>query len=75
MSDHIDDKELEELNEIYRRKMESQKSHEPKKTKHEKPVRAAKSEDTHSVKATKGKKNSRKHKADQSKARKTRQGG
>ena len=31
MSDHIDDKELEELNEIYRRKMESQKSHEPKK--------------------------------------------
>ena len=58
MSDHIDDKELEELNEIYRRKMESQKSHEPKKAKHEKPVRAAKSEDTHSVKATKGKKNS-----------------
>lgn len=56
MSDHIDDKELEELNEIYRRKMESQKSHEPKKAKHEKPVRAAKSEDTHSVKATKGKK-------------------
>ena len=56
MSDHINDKELEELNEIYRRKMESQKSHEPKKAKHEKPVRAAKSEDTHSVKATKGKK-------------------
>ena len=56
MSDHIDDKELEELNEIYRRKMESQKSHEPKKAKHEKPVRAAKSEDTHSVKAPKGKK-------------------
>ena len=59
MSDHIDDKELEELNEIYRRKMESQKSHEPKKAKHEKPVRAAKSEDTHSVKATKGKINMR----------------
>ena len=58
MSDHIDDKELEELNEIYRRKMESQKSHEPKKAKHEKPVRAAKSEDTHSVKAPKGKKSS-----------------
>lgn len=48
MSDHIDDKELEELNEIYRRKMESQKSHEPKKVKHEKPVKAEKNEDTHS---------------------------
>lgn len=74
MSDHIDDKELEELNEIYRRKMESQKSHEPKKAKHEKPVRAAKSEDTHSVKATERPKKLRKHKADQSKARKTGQG-
>lgn len=52
MSDHIDDKELEELNEIYRRKMESQKSHEPKKVKHEKPVKAVKNEDTHSGKSS-----------------------
>ena len=52
MSDHIDDKELEELNEIYRRKMESQKSHEPKKVKHEKPVKTVKNEDTHSGKSS-----------------------
>ncbi len=50
MADYIDDKELEELNEIYRRKMETQKNHEPKKAKHEK---AEKSEKTHSEKAVK----------------------
>ena len=44
MSDHIDDKELEELNEIYRRKMEAQKSHESKKAKHEKSDKIVKNE-------------------------------
>lgn len=56
MSDHIDDKELEELNEIYRRKMEAQKSHEPKKAKHDKPARDVKSENTHSEKSLNDKK-------------------
>lgn len=56
MSDHIDDKELEELNEIYRRKMEAQKSHEPKKAKHDKPAKYVKSENTHSEKGLKDKK-------------------
>lgn len=50
MSDHIDDKELEELNEIYRRKMEAQKSHESKKAKHEKSDKIVKNENTHSEK-------------------------
>ena len=50
MADHIDDKELEELNEIYRRKMEAQKTSEPKKNKRDKAVKPAKSEDTHSRK-------------------------
>ena len=53
LADHIDDKELEELNEIYRRKMEAQKTSEPKKNKHDKAVKPAKSEDTHSVKKEK----------------------
>lgn len=53
MADHIDDKELEELNEIYRRKMAAQKGSEPKKAKHEKTV---KSENTHSVKGEKSEK-------------------
>lgn len=56
MSDHIDDKELEELNEIYRRKMEAQKSHESKKTKHEKSDKIVKNENTHSEKSLNGKK-------------------
>ena len=56
MSDHIDDKELEELNEIYRRKMEAQKSHEPKKAKHDKPAKDVKSENTHSEKGLNDKK-------------------
>lgn len=56
MSDHIDDKELEELNEIYRRKMEAQKSHESKKAKHEKSDKIVKSENTHSEKGLKDKK-------------------
>lgn len=56
MSDHIDDKELEELNEIYRRKMEAQKSHEPKKAKHDKPAKDVKSKNTHSEKGLNDKK-------------------
>lgn len=56
MSDHIDDKELEELNEIYRRKMEAQKSHESKKAKHEKSDKIAKNENTHSEKSLNDKK-------------------
>lgn len=56
MSDHIDDKELEELNEIYRRKMEAQKSHESKKTKHEKSDKIVKNENTHSEKSLNDKK-------------------
>lgn len=56
MSDHIDDKELEELNEIYRRKMEAQKSHEPKKAKHEKSDKIVKNENTHSEKGLNDKK-------------------
>ena len=56
MSDHIDDKELEELNEIYRRKMEAQKSHESKKAKHEKSNKIVKNENTHSEKGLKDKK-------------------
>lgn len=56
MSDHIDDKELEELNEIYRRKMEAQKSHESKKAKHDKPAKDVKSENTHSEKGLNDKK-------------------
>ena len=56
MSDHIDDKELEELNEIYRRKMESQKSHESKKAKHEKSDKIVKNENTHSEKGLNDKK-------------------
>lgn len=53
MADHIDDKELEELNEIYRRKMEAQKSHETKKAKQEKSAKSVNSEKTHSVKSDK----------------------
>ena len=53
LADHIDDKELEELNEIYRRKMEAQKTSEPKKNKRDKAVKPAKSEDTHSAKKEK----------------------
>lgn len=56
MSDHIDDKELEELNEIYRRKMEAQKSHESKKAKHEKSDKIVKNENTHSEKSLNDKK-------------------
>lgn len=56
MSDHIDDKELEELNEIYRRKMEAQKSHESKKAKHEKSDKIVKNENTHSEKGLNDKK-------------------
>lgn len=56
MSDHIDDKELEELNEIYRRKMEAQKSHESKKAKHEKSDKIIKNENTHSEKGLNDKK-------------------
>ena len=56
MSDHIDDKELEELNEIYRRKMEAQKSHESKKAKHEKSDKIVKNENTHSEKGFNDKK-------------------
>lgn len=56
MSDHIDDKELEELNEIYRRKMEAQKSHESKKSKHEKSDKIVKNENTHSEKGLNDKK-------------------
>ena len=56
MSDHIDDKELEELNEIYRRKMEAQKSHESKKAKHEKSDKIVKNENTHSEKGLNNKK-------------------
>lgn len=56
MSDHIDDKELEELNEIYRRKMEAQKSHESKKAKHEKSDKIVKIENTHSEKSLNDKK-------------------
>lgn len=56
MSDHIDDKELEELNEIYRRKMEAQKSHESKKAKHEKSDKIVKNENTHSEKGLNEKK-------------------
>lgn len=56
MSDHIDDKELEELNEIYRRKMEAKKSHESKKAKHEKSDKIVKNENTHSEKGLNDKK-------------------
>lgn len=56
MSDHIDDKELEELNEIYRRKMEAQKNHESKKAKHEKSDKIVKNENTHSEKSLNDKK-------------------
>lgn len=56
MSDHIDDKELEELNEIYRRKMEAQKSHESKKAKHEKSDKIVKNENAHSEKGLNNKK-------------------
>lgn len=56
MSDHINDKELEELNEIYRRKMEAQKSHESKKAKHEKSDKIVKNENTHSEKSLNDKK-------------------
>ncbi len=56
MSDHINDKELEELNEIYRRKMEALKSHESKKAKHEKSDKIVKNENTHSEKSLNDKK-------------------